>query len=161
MTTLRRATPADAAELTRLRGHMHRAMGSRPTEESDARTRAAFERRLGESDVAAYVVGGPPGGPLVSCGVGWVEEHLPSPHQLDPRRGHIASMSTDPAARRQGHARAVFTALLAWFAELGVSRVDLRATPDGQPLYEQSGFRPLGGTTMSWTAPDSRPGMPA
>ena len=157
MTTLRRATTADAAELTRLRGHMHRAMGSRPTAESDALTRGAFARRLAGDDFAAYVVAD--ADRLLSCGVGWVEEHLPSPHQLDPRRGHIASMSTDPTARRQGHARAVFAALLAWFGERGVRRIDLRATPDGQPLYEQAGFRVLSGATMSWTAPGTRTGM--
>ena len=162
MPTLRRATPADAAELTRLRGLMHEAMGDRPTGESVARTEAAFSRRLAGDELVAYVVSEGQQGDgerLVSCGVGWLEEHLPSPYQLDPRRGHIASMSTEPSARRQGHGRAVFRALLGWFGEQGVSRVDLRATPDGQPLYEEFGFQVLRGATMAWFAPGGRAGL--
>lgn len=156
MTTLRRATPADAPELTRLRGHMHAAMGDEPTPESDEATRAAFARRLTTPGFVAYLVAD--GDRAVSCGVGWLAEHLPSPYQLDPRRGHIASMSTEPAARRNGHARAVFGALLGWFGEQGVTRVELRATPAGAPLYEEFGFTVLGGTTMAWFAPGVRAG---
>jgi GNAT superfamily N-acetyltransferase len=69
-------------------------------------------------------------------------------------------MSTEPSARRQGHARQVMTALLGWMADQGLPRVDLRATPDGQPLYASLGFRVLSGATMAWTAPGVRPGMP-
>ncbi len=160
MGTLRRATPDDAAELTRLRALMHEAMGSAPTDPAwwTACTQA-FARRLSGDDFVGFVV--EDGGRVVSCGVGWLEEHLPSPHQLDPRRGHIASMSTEPSARRQGHAREVFAALMGWFAEQGIPRVDLRATDDGQPLYASFGFRVLGGATMAWTAPGVAPGMPA
>lgn len=159
MGTLRRATPADAEDLTRLRGLMHLAMGS-PSLPDEWRTacEAAFRRRLAEPDFVAYGV--EVDGRLVSCGAGWLEEHLPSPGQYDGRRGHIASMSTEPEARRQGHARAVFTALMEWFAEQGVPRVDLRATEDGRELYASFGFRVLGGATMAWTAPGITPGMP-
>lgn len=156
MTTLRRAVPGDAAALTRLRGLMHAAMGSAPTPESVARTEEAFARRLASDGFVAYVV--EDAGEVVSGGAGWVEEHLPSPYQLDPRRGHIASMSTDPAARRRGHGRAVFGALVTWFTDQGIVRVDLRATPDGRALYEQFGFRELGGATMAWFAPGTRAG---
>lgn len=159
MTTLRRATPADAAELTRLRAVMHAAMGDAVTDEWAAVCTAAFQRRLATEQFRAYVVVS--GGRLVSGGAGWLEEHLPSPYQLDARRGHIASVSTEPAARRRGHGRAVFGALMGWFGEVGVRRVDLRATPDGQALYEEFDFRPLGGATMSWFAPGVRAGMPA
>jgi GNAT superfamily N-acetyltransferase len=157
---LRRAVPGDAADLTRLRALMYEAMG---IDASAAAWRAscetAFTRRLAEPDrFAAFVVEA--GGRLVSCGVGWMEEHLPGPRQLDGRRGHIASMSTEPAHQRRGHARAVFAALLEWFASYDVPRVDLRATPDGLPLYEAFGFRELGGATMAWTVAGVAPGMP-
>lgn len=156
---LRRATVADAAELTRLRGLMHEAMGDQLTGEWQRACTGAFARRLATPGFCAYVVEA--GDRPVSCGVGWLEEHLPSPYQLDARRGHIASMSTEPDARRQGHGRAVFEALMGWFAEQNVRRVDLRATPDGQALYEAFGFTLLGGATMSWFAPGARAGMPA
>ncbi len=162
MATLRRAVPADAPALVRLRARMHEDMG---TDASDpaylAAAGQAFAERLSSDDgFAAFVV--EEAGQVVACGVAHVEVHLPSPHQLDGRRGHVSSMSTDPAARRRGHARRVLEALMGWLTqEQGLSRVDLRATPDGRPLYEALGFALLGGATMSWTAPGVRPGMPA
>jgi len=158
--TLRRATADDAEDLTRLRGLMHLAMGSASLpEEWRVACEASFRRRLASEDFVAFGVEAD--GRLVSCGAGWIEEHLPSPGQWDGRRGHIASMSTEPEHRRQGHGRAVFAALMAWFAERDIPRVDLRATEDGRLLYEAFGFKVLGGATMAWTAPGVRPGMPS
>ena len=160
MGTLRRATPADAEDLTRLRGLMHVSMGAASLPDAwRTACEAAFRRRLVSDDFVAYGV--EDDGRLVSCGAGWIEEHLPSPMQLDGRRGHIASMSTEPAWMRRGYARLVFGGLLEWFAAQGVPRIDLRATDDGRPLYESFGFRQLGGATMAWTAPGVAPGMPA
>ena len=152
MTNLRRCTVEDAADLTRLRALMHVAMGSDPTAAGWVEAcEAAFARRLAQPDrFAAFVV--EEDGRAVSSGVGWLEEHLPQPGTLDGRRGHVASMSTEPAHQRRGHARTVLTALMGWFDELGVPRVDLRATEDGRALYESFGFRELGGATMAWTA---------
>ena len=153
MANLRRAGVADAAVLVRLRARMLTAMG-RDTSAPGWATACeeAFTRRLAEPDrFAAWVV--EVDGVPVAGGVGWIEEHLPSPGALDGRRGHIASMSTEPAARRQGHGAAVLDALLGWFVEAGVPRVDLRATPDGRALYERAGFRQLGGAALSWTSP--------
>lgn len=159
MGTLRRATVSDAHDLTRLRALMHDAMGADTSDPVWWRvTEEAFGRRLAGPGFVAFVVESD--GRVVSGGAGWLEEHLPSPRQLDGRRGHIASMSTEPSARRQGCGELVFTALMGWFAEQGVTRVDLRATEDGRRLYERFGFRVLGGASMAWTAPGSSPGMP-
>ena len=157
MATLRRATPGDAQALTSLRGLMHQAMGDDLNDDWRRHCEDDFRRRLDTDNFVAFVV--EEDGCVVSGGAGWLEEHLPSPYQLDARRGHIASMSTDPAYRRRGYGRRVFEGLMAWFAERDIPRVDLRATPDGQPLYEAFGFRTLGGATMAWTAPGNRPGM--
>ena len=149
MPNLRRAGVGDAAELTRLRALMFVEMGVEVS--APGWTQAcerALVRRLADVDrFAAWLVEAD--GRAVSTGVGWVEEHLPSPGRPDGRRGHVASMSTDPAWRRQGHARSVLEALLAWLDEAGVPRVDLRATSDGRGLYEHAGFRPLGGPSLS------------
>ncbi len=157
MATLRRATVDDAQALTRLRGVMHEAMGDGLSAEWEAQCIADFRRRLASDSFVAFVV--EEEGAVVSCGVGWIEEHLPSPYQLDARRGHISSMSTDPAYRSRGFGRMVMRALMEWFASLEIPRVDLRATASGQPLYESEGFRVLGGATMAWTRPGVRPGM--
>lgn len=159
MATLRQATVEDAQALTRLRGLMHEAMGDEPTPEWEAQCLADLRRRLATDTFVAFLV--EHDGTAVSCGVGWLEEHLPSPYQLDARRGHVSSMSTDPAHRSRGYGRMVLRALMGWFAERDVPRVDLRATPSGQPLYESEGFRVLGGATMAWTRPGVRPGMRA
>ena len=119
---------------------------------------ATFARRLAEPDrFASYVV--QVGDEVVSGGVGWLEEHLPVPGRLDGRRGVVASMSTAPGHLRQGYARQVFGSLMGWFAQAGVQRVDLRATEAGRALYEQYGFRVLGGATMTWTDGDPPPGL--
>lgn len=157
MATLRRATVDDAEALTRLRGFMHEAMGDELTHEWRLRCESDFRRRLAMEDFAAFVV--EEDGQLVSCGVGWLEEHLPSPYQLDGRRGHVSSMSTHPAYRSRGLGRMVLQALMGWFAEQVIPRVDLRATPYGEPLYVSEGFTVLGGATMAWTRPGVRPGM--
>jgi GNAT superfamily N-acetyltransferase len=157
--TLRRATAADAADLVRLRGLMHESMGGDASDPAwRAATLEAFTRRLDTDGFVAFVV--EEDGRPVSSGAGWVEEHLPSPTQHDGRRGHIASMSTEPGARRKGYGEQVFTALMTWFTDQGVVRVDLRATDDGRRLYERFGFRVLGGASMAWNAPGTRPGMP-
>jgi GNAT superfamily N-acetyltransferase len=155
--TLRRATVDDAQALTRLRGLMHEAMGDELSPEWQAKCEADFRRRLAEPGFVAFLV--EEEGQLVACGVGWLEEHMPSPYQLDGRRGHVSSMSTDPAYRSRGLGRMVLKALMGWFAEQGIPRVDLRATPYGEPLYASEGFKVLGGATMAWTQPGVRPGM--
>lgn len=157
MGTLRRATVDDAEALTRLRGVMHTSMGDVLDDVWAAECTAAFRRRLPRDDFAAWVV--EVDGQVVCSGVGWLEEHLPSPYLVDPRRGHIASMSTDPEHRRKGYAREVFQALMDWFASLEVPRVDLRATEDGYPLYVEFGFEQLAGRTMAWFAPGGRAGL--
>ena len=159
MSTLRRAAVSDAEDLTRLRGQMHLAMGATTLPEQwRLACTDAFRRRLGSADFVAFGVEDE--GRLVACGAGWIEEHLPSPGQYDGRRGHIASMSTEFEMRRRGYARQVFSALMGWFDEASIRRVDLRATEDGRGLYESFGFRVLGGATMAWTAPGVTPGMP-
>jgi GNAT superfamily N-acetyltransferase len=158
--TLRRAILADAGDLTRLRGLMHLAMGTATLPDQWREScEEAFRRRLATEDFVAYGV--EEDGRLVSCGAGWLEEHLPSPGQYDGRRGHIASMSTEPEWMRRGYARWVFAALMEWFADRDIPRVGLRATEDGRSLYEEFGFVVLGGATMAWTAPGVVPGMPA
>jgi GNAT superfamily N-acetyltransferase len=165
---VRRAVPADAAGLVRLRALMLAAMGpdvggpdiagqdvggqdvgGPDIGGPDAPWRSAalawFGERLAEPggrDFAAFVVDAPDLG-VVSCAVGLCDRHAPGPATLSGRRGHVFNVSTDPGHRGLGHARACLVALLAWFdTDAGVAAVDLNVTGDGVGLYTSLGFAP-------------------
>ncbi len=156
--TVRRAVPSDAAELARLRAGMFAAMGYPAPDDWLPACAEHFRERLAGPDFAAYVVDRQPGGRLAASGIGWVDWHLPSQQNPSGRIGHIASMSTDPDARRQGHARVILLALLEWFGELGVDRVALNASPVGEPLYRSVGFTEPDYPALQWRR--TRPGPP-
>ena len=123
----------------RLRGVMFDAMG---VDHSGPGWAATCERvlreRLADGTMAAFVV--EDDGRVVAGGVGMVAQRLPGPRVPDGRHGYVQSMATDPDARRRGHARAVFAALLGWFEEQGVAAVELHATEAGAALYRSFGF---------------------
>ncbi|WUD76790.1 GNAT family N-acetyltransferase [Streptomyces sp. NBC_00510] len=145
---VRPARPDDAAELVRLRRLMFLAMSGR--DEPGPWEAAAEERareQLGGGGarwLGAFVVDGDPAvadGPhLAACAVGRVEERLPAPGHPAGRFGFVFNVCTDTRYRGLGYARATTQALLAWFAEQGVTRVDLHATPEAEPLYRSLGF---------------------
>ncbi len=136
----RRATPDDAPELVRLRRVMYDAMG---VDHSDPAWAAEADRvlrtELASGAMAAFVVDRAGGG-LCAGGVAMVSQRLPGPRNPRGLQGYVQSMATDEDARGQGHARAVFAALLAWFDERGVTSVDLHATKLGEGLYRSFGF---------------------
>ena len=70
-------------------------------------------------------------------------------------RGYVYNVATDPAYRRRGFSRACMTALLGWYAERGVGVVDLRASPEGEPLYTGLGFTRTKEPTMRAFIPAS------
>ncbi len=158
MTVVRRAGPDDAEELTRLRVVMWAALdGIAPVMGPwYPATVARFRETLADPDStwAAFVVdkdsddtasvdtasAGPAGTGLASCAVGTIERRLPNPGNLTGETGHIFNVATDPAYRRRGYSRACMTALLTWYAERGVTKVELNASPYGEPLYQQLGF---------------------
>ena len=150
--TLRRATPDDAPDLVRLRRVMFDAMD---VDHSDPEWAHVCERVLraclADGTMAAFVV--EEDGRPVAGGVGMVAQRLPGPKNPSGRHGHVQSMATEPAARGKGHGKAVFEALLAWFAEQGVTSVDLHASPFGEPLYRKYGFREPRHRAMSRHAP--------
>ncbi|MGF7233465.1 MAG: GNAT family N-acetyltransferase [Frankia sp.] len=153
--TIRRAGPADAAELTRLREVMF--ASSIPARVADDWQldciRVLADRLAHERDTFVAVVAEDTERPgrLLACGVAWVDVHLPSPGNPAGTRGHIANISTDPSARRQGLARAVMEELLAFFAERRIDRVELFATAMGEGVYRSLGFADRAhGRAMSW-----------
>jgi ribosomal protein S18 acetylase RimI-like enzyme len=140
----RRAGPADARALVRLRALMLHEMGA-ATGGEDAPWRAAaeawFAARLADREAfAAFVVDDPDLGPM-SCAVGLCDLRAPGPASLSGLRGHVFNVATDPRHRRRGHARACVSALMGWFRdETAAEEVDLNATGPGSGLYRSLGF---------------------
>jgi GNAT superfamily N-acetyltransferase len=141
--TARQARPEDAAELVRLRAVMLKSFDRGGAWDDDWRepARQILLRQLAEPEpvLTAFVVDKAQG--LAACAVGTIEQRLGGPGDRAGRMGYVFSVVTDPGERRRGHSRACVTALLAWFRGRGIHRVDLRASADGEPLYESLGFR--------------------
>ncbi|SNY60206.1 Ribosomal protein S18 acetylase RimI [Paractinoplanes atraurantiacus] len=142
--TARQAVPGDAAELVRLRAVMLRSFDRGTSWDDDWRepARQTLVKKLSEPEpvLTAFVVDRAGGG-LAACAVGTIEQRLGGPGDPAGRMGYVFSVVTDPDERRRGHSRACLTALIAWFRAQGIHRVDLRASSDGEPLYESLGFR--------------------
>lgn len=143
----RQATPADAEELVRLRAVMLQAMplpATSPGWNDDWRgpARRTLEKNLAEAapTMTAFVVDRPDGAGLAACVIGTVEHRLGGPTNPTGRAGYVFSVATDPDMRRRGYSRACMTALLNWYREQGINKIDLRASPDGEPLYRSLGF---------------------
>lgn len=137
---------ADAPELVRLRAVMLASMSGTQPEGQEWRRAAEEELRarlpVPEATMAAYVVDAPARpGVLTACAVGTVERRLAGPANPTGLAGYLFNVSTDPAYRRRGHARACVAALVAWFRTSGAGRVDLQATGAGESLYASLGFR--------------------
>jgi GNAT superfamily N-acetyltransferase len=158
----RRAQPADAPALVRLRAVMFAAMGT-PPGDADAAWRslaeAWFAERLARpAGFAAFVVEDPALGP-VSAAAGICDARPPGPRGTSGTRGHVFNTVTDPRFRGRGHARACLVALLGWFSrETPAEIVELAATRDGIPLYASLGFEARDSPTMRLALRPDRPG---
>jgi GNAT superfamily N-acetyltransferase len=144
MIEVRRGFPDDAGELMRLRVVMLSSMPGAVAPEPGPWLEVGagvLRRQLADpaDRLAAFVVDRPEGG-LAACVVGAIDERLPGPSGPNPFKGYVYNVATDPAYRRRGYSRACMEALLAWYADRDVRQVDLRASPDGEPLYASLGF---------------------
>lgn len=144
MLRVRKAAEDDVAELVRLRALLFETLGGdffNPASADDDwrdTLAAVLKEQLTADAVRILVVDGDNG--LAACGIGTIEQRLPGPHLRNGRIGHVIGVVTDPAYRRRGHSSAVMRGLLDWFREREVARVDLYASPEGEPLYRALGF---------------------
>ncbi len=141
---VRRAEPDDAEALVHLRGLMLDAMGMDVGDENapwrSVALRYFSEQLTAPSAFAAFVVDDPAAG-VVAGAVGHLNSHAPSPTDFSLVRGHLYNVSTEPAFRRRGLARACVIALLDWFRdETPAGQIELHATQDGDDLYRSLGF---------------------
>jgi GNAT superfamily N-acetyltransferase len=142
----------DVAELVRLRRLMFESMGIAVTDDDDASTAPVLASGIRSGDFFAAVVDRGAGDGLAACGIGMVLRKVPAPGNPTGLSGYIGSMVTDHGHRRRGHARAVLSALLHRFDDLGIQRISLHATEVGAPLYVSEGFAsPPNPELVRWT----------
>lgn len=141
---VRPATQDDIAELVRLRTLLFEDLGGAyfnpPSADGSWQDALAvvLKDQLAADGRRIIVVDGDAG--LAACAIGSVEQRLPGPHVPSGRVGLVVGVVTDPAHRRRGHSRSLMRGLLGWFRERAVSRVDLYASHEGEPLYRDLGF---------------------
>ncbi|MEU6536719.1 GNAT family N-acetyltransferase [Streptomyces sp. NPDC047000] len=141
----RRAVPADAAEVLRLRQVMIDALFDADTSTDWHReSLPTLRARLAADDgFAAFVVDHPDRpGALAALVAGTVEYRIGRATNPHGTTGTVFSVATDPETRRRGCARACMTVLLDWFREQGAQRVQLTSSAAGSSLYAGLGFRP-------------------
>lgn len=144
MITARTAHAGDIDELARLRALFSRSIESEffKPESSDQLWLGDFanvlEQRLGTDSFTCVVIDGTTG--LAACGTGTVEQWLPSPWRPTGQMGHVLNVYTDTPYRRRGYSRLIMTSLLSWFADNGVTQVDLHASAEAEHLYRSLGF---------------------
>ncbi|MDA8263415.1 MAG: GNAT family N-acetyltransferase [Actinomycetota bacterium] len=137
----RLATPADAAELVRLRALMFDSMGVRATDQHWQRACLAYlEANLGSSHLIGAVVDAPDGDGLAASGLADLMVRTPGPSSADGTLAYVSSMSTDPRWQHRGYARAVIVRLLDELEGAGIARAELHATSAGEHLYRGLGF---------------------
>ncbi|MBM7170285.1 GNAT family N-acetyltransferase [Streptomyces sp. G44] len=141
---VRAAGEDDLPELVRLRASLFEELGGDyfdPASGCDDwrhHLAAVLREQLASDDARILVVDGDAG--LAACGIGTVDQWFPGPHNVNGRVGHVIGVVTDVPYRRRGYSRAILRALLHWFREREASRVDLYASPEGEPLYRALGF---------------------
>jgi GNAT superfamily N-acetyltransferase len=144
MTLVRRAGPADAGEVLRLRQVMIDSVpGADAGPEWQEESLPTVRRRLAEPDArfVAFVVDHPERpGTLAALVAGTLEYRIGRAGNPHGRVGYVFSVATDPGARRRGFSRACMEALLDWFREQGARQVDLNASAEAEPLYASLGF---------------------
>ncbi|MET9494564.1 GNAT family N-acetyltransferase [Streptomyces sp. NPDC006552] len=140
---VRRAVPEDAAELVRLRKIMLDSMSPSADVSWQPGTVAALRAHLADpgGELTAFVIDAPGAdGRLAACASGAIHHGLGSPGNPAGTSGHVFNVCTDPEYRRRGFSRACVEALLDWYREREVHRIDLHATAEGEPLYTSLGF---------------------
>jgi GNAT superfamily N-acetyltransferase len=143
MVVARRAVPADAAEVVRLRALLSGATDGSPAGAWVAAATARLTAWLDppDPDVVVIVVDKPDRpDSLAACAIGEISRSLADPGNPSGLRGHIFNVATDPDYRHRGYARACMLLLLEWFDRAGVGPIDLHATEASHAFYHELGF---------------------
>jgi GNAT superfamily N-acetyltransferase len=137
------ATIADIPELIRLRKVLFSSMQSSDTEAASWQRAfadmVAVELKRSRPLIAATVVDAADGS-LASCAMGSLLQRFPGPRNASGLTGYVSNVCTDPVYRRRGYSLACMTALLEWFSNERITRVELRTSSAAEPMYRSLGF---------------------
>jgi GNAT superfamily N-acetyltransferase len=140
--TIREAAPSESAIILHHRRSMFRDMGEGTVQELDRMVEVAGPWLAGALADGSYrhwlaldssgrIAGG--GGVLLSP---WPA----NPKDPCTERAVILNVYTEPEFRNRGIARQIMLTILAWVKQQGLRSVNLHASDEGRPLYEQLGF---------------------
>lgn len=142
MYTIRLATAADAATITRHRRRMFEDMGDADYIQSttiDASYHAWVGQRLEDGRYVGWLMTGANGAVMGGAGVE-IRERAPHPLGLATRYAYIVNVYVEPDYRRKGIARTLLQTILDWCAQENLNIIALHASDSGRPLYESLGF---------------------
>jgi GNAT superfamily N-acetyltransferase len=142
--TIRPALPTEMEIILHQRRAMFRDMGEGTVEELDRMVDVArpwLSRALDDKtyhhwlalDASGEVAGG---GGVLLCS--WPA----NPKDPCTERAVILNVYTEPQFRRQGVARQIMLAILAWIEAQGFKSANLHSSREGRVLYERLGFEP-------------------
>ena len=107
-----------------------------------------------EASTACFVIDALDGNGLAASAIGAIDERLPSGRNPSGRSGYIYGVCTEERYRRRGYSRLVLQALLDWYADQGVPRIELHASEFGEALYRELGFEETKGVALTrWASP--------
>jgi GNAT superfamily N-acetyltransferase len=138
------ARVGDAADLVALRAEMILAIRLRLVGgDWVAEAERFFAEGLADGTILA-VLARTDAGEAAGSAAASLRRDPPSPWNPSGRSAYVHTVATMPGFRRRGVSRELMAALLERLTELGIARVELHATDDGEPLYRDLGFAERG-----------------
>jgi GNAT superfamily N-acetyltransferase len=142
VTTLRRATPADAALLAGHRAAVWIEVGDFAPDVMATQEpvwTAYLRDALAEERYVAWIALDDAGA-IVGSGAVLIGRAIPRPGHASDLTGRVHSVYIEPHARRRGIARAIMAEVLDYAREHGLISLTLHPSDEARPLYAALGF---------------------
>ncbi|MGO8857373.1 MAG: GNAT family N-acetyltransferase [Steroidobacteraceae bacterium] len=140
--TIREAAPSESAIVLHHRRSMFRDMGEGTVEQLDRMAEVAspwLARALADGSYRHWVALDDKGRVVGGGGV-FLCPWPPNPTDPCTQRAVILNVYTEPEFRKRGIARQIMLTILGWVKDHGFHSVNLHASAEGRPLYENLGF---------------------